>query len=94
VASLNGELIREHFGLPGFPAVRSRAWLGWFLADCGAFSEGMAYTLAGRVPDALLLLAQVMEQARTELSTAIELYRSMEMTFWLLQAEAALVRVL
>jgi tetratricopeptide (TPR) repeat protein len=33
------------------------------------------------------------EQARAALSTAIELYRPMEMTFWLLQAEAALVRV-
>jgi tetratricopeptide (TPR) repeat protein len=30
------------------------------------------------------------EQARTALSTAIELYRAMEMTFWLPQAEAAL----
>jgi tetratricopeptide (TPR) repeat protein len=33
------------------------------------------------------------EQARTELSTAIELYRDMDMTFWLPQAEAALVQV-
>jgi class 3 adenylate cyclase/tetratricopeptide (TPR) repeat protein len=33
------------------------------------------------------------EQARAELSTAIELYRSMEMTFWLPQAEAALAQV-
>ena len=32
------------------------------------------------------------EQARTELSTAIELYRDMDMTFWLPQAEAALAR--
>jgi tetratricopeptide (TPR) repeat protein len=30
------------------------------------------------------------EQARAELSAAIELYRAMEMTFWLLQAEAIL----
>jgi tetratricopeptide (TPR) repeat protein len=30
------------------------------------------------------------EQARAELSTAIELYRAMEMTFWLPQAEAIL----
>jgi tetratricopeptide (TPR) repeat protein len=30
------------------------------------------------------------EPARAELTTAIELYRSMAMTFWLLQAEAAL----
>jgi tetratricopeptide (TPR) repeat protein len=32
-------------------------------------------------------------EARTELSTAIELYRAMEMTFWLPQAEAALAKV-
>jgi uncharacterized protein HemY len=34
------------------------------------------------------------EQARTELSTAIELYRAMEMTFWLMQTEATLAQVL
>jgi len=33
------------------------------------------------------------EPARTELSTAIERYRTMEMTFWLLQTEAALAQV-
>jgi hypothetical protein len=33
------------------------------------------------------------EQARAELSTAIEMYRVMEMTFWLPQAEAALAQV-
>jgi class 3 adenylate cyclase/tetratricopeptide (TPR) repeat protein len=33
------------------------------------------------------------EQARAELSAAIELYRVMEMTFWLPQAEAALAEV-
>jgi tetratricopeptide (TPR) repeat protein len=32
------------------------------------------------------------EQARTELSTATELYRAMDMTFWLSQAEAALAQ--
>ena len=32
------------------------------------------------------------EQARAELSTAIELYRAMDMTFWLPQAEAALAQ--
>jgi tetratricopeptide (TPR) repeat protein len=30
------------------------------------------------------------EQARTELSTAIEMYRAMDMTFWLPRTEAAL----
>jgi tetratricopeptide (TPR) repeat protein len=33
------------------------------------------------------------EQARAELSTAIEMYQAMEMTFWLPQAEAALAQV-
>jgi tetratricopeptide (TPR) repeat protein len=33
------------------------------------------------------------EQARAELATAIELYRSMDMTFWLPEAEAALAQV-
>jgi hypothetical protein len=32
-------------------------------------------------------------QARAELSAAIELYRAMDMTFWLPQAEAALAQV-
>jgi tetratricopeptide (TPR) repeat protein len=33
------------------------------------------------------------EQARAELDTAIDLYRAMNMTFWLPQAEAALAQV-
>ncbi len=33
------------------------------------------------------------EQARTELSMAIEMYRAMEMTFWLPQTEVALAQV-
>jgi tetratricopeptide (TPR) repeat protein len=33
------------------------------------------------------------EQARSQLSTAAELYRAMEMTFWLPEAEAALAQV-
>jgi len=33
------------------------------------------------------------EQARTELSTAIELYRAMDMTFWLPQTEAVMAQV-
>jgi hypothetical protein len=32
-------------------------------------------------------------EARAELATAIDLYRTMEMTFWLPQAEAALAQV-
>jgi hypothetical protein len=33
------------------------------------------------------------EQACTELSTAIELYQAMEMTFWLPETEAAVAQV-
>jgi hypothetical protein len=33
------------------------------------------------------------EQAHTELTIAIELYRAMDMTFWLPQAEVALAQV-
>ena len=33
------------------------------------------------------------EQARAELSAAIAMYRAMEMTFWLPQAEVALAQV-
>jgi hypothetical protein len=33
------------------------------------------------------------EQARGELSSAIEMYRTMAMTFWLPQAEAVLAQV-
>src|SRR5439155_451530 len=40
VASLTGELMREHFGMTGLPAVMSRTWLVWCLAELGAFAEG------------------------------------------------------
>jgi hypothetical protein len=33
------------------------------------------------------------EQARSALTTAIEMYRSMDMAFWLPQTEAALAQV-
>jgi tetratricopeptide (TPR) repeat protein len=42
---------------------------------------GTLYAKAGRA-----------DQARTELAAAIKLYRAMDMTFWLPQAEAALVQ--
>jgi tetratricopeptide (TPR) repeat protein len=52
-------------------------------------SLGEAYLLAGRLEEAQALA----EQARAELSTAIEMYTSMEMTFWLPQTEATLAQV-
>ena len=51
-------------------------------AHCHA-SLGTLYATTGR-----------WEQARTELSVAIELYRAMEMTFWLPQTEATLAQAL
>ena len=39
------------------------------------------------------MLAGRLEEAHTELSTAVDLYRAMEMTLWLPQAEAALAEV-
>jgi tetratricopeptide (TPR) repeat protein len=41
----------------------------------------------------LYVAAGQREQARSELSTAIELYRTLEMTFWLPQTEATLAQV-
>jgi tetratricopeptide (TPR) repeat protein len=41
----------------------------------------------------LYLKTQRQDQARTVLTTAIALYRTMEMTFWLPQAETALAQV-
>ena len=52
------------------------------LAAHGHLDLGLWYTEAGQ-----------WAQARTELSTAIEMYRAMAMTFWLPQAEAALAQV-
>jgi hypothetical protein len=46
------------------------------------FSLGTLYTKIGRG-----------QQARADLTAAIKLYRSMEMTFWLFQAEAVVAMV-
>jgi tetratricopeptide (TPR) repeat protein len=42
VASLEGDLIRERFGMTGLPSVLSRAYLSWSLAELGVFAEGTA----------------------------------------------------
>jgi class 3 adenylate cyclase/tetratricopeptide (TPR) repeat protein len=42
VAVLEGDLIRNYFGLTALPAVLSRAYLAWCLAELGAFAEGIA----------------------------------------------------
>jgi class 3 adenylate cyclase len=42
LASLQGDLEREHFGMAGLPSVFARAWLGWCLAELGDSPEGVA----------------------------------------------------
>ena len=42
VRALKGELRRERFGLHGFPAAISRAYLSWALAERGDFEEAIA----------------------------------------------------
>jgi hypothetical protein len=45
------------------------------------------------VLDQVIALLRQREQAHADLSTAIEMYTSMDMTFWLPQTEAALAQV-
>jgi tetratricopeptide (TPR) repeat protein len=40
IERLGEELLRQHFGIVDFPAIHSRVWLVWSLAEVGAFSEG------------------------------------------------------
>ncbi len=42
IETLTGDLLREHFGIAGFPSVYSRAWVAWSLAELGEFAEGIA----------------------------------------------------
>jgi class 3 adenylate cyclase/tetratricopeptide (TPR) repeat protein len=42
VVSLEGDRLRERFGMTGLPSVLSRAYLGWSLAELGAFAEAIA----------------------------------------------------
>src|SRR5205823_4713491 len=43
VTSLDDDRLRERFGLPGFPAVLSRSWLAWSLAEVGELGEGLTH---------------------------------------------------
>ncbi len=45
--SLAGPRVRERFGLAGLPAVLSRGYLAWYLAELGEFSEAMAWAEEG-----------------------------------------------
>ena len=42
VASLQGDLVHEPFGMAAFPSVWARSWLAWSLAERGEFAEGVA----------------------------------------------------
>jgi tetratricopeptide (TPR) repeat protein len=42
VASLEGDLIHERFGMTGLPSVLSRVYLSYSLAELGVFAEGTA----------------------------------------------------
>jgi tetratricopeptide (TPR) repeat protein len=41
VELLRGDLAREHFGLAALPAVYSRTWIAWSLAELGEFREAI-----------------------------------------------------
>jgi class 3 adenylate cyclase/tetratricopeptide (TPR) repeat protein len=41
VALLEGDLVRERFGVAGYPAAMSRTYLAWALAEQGAFDDGL-----------------------------------------------------
>jgi tetratricopeptide (TPR) repeat protein len=54
VASLEGTLPQERFGLPNLPAVLSRSWLAGCYADLGMFAEGRAFGEEGlRIAEAV-----------------------------------------
>jgi tetratricopeptide (TPR) repeat protein len=55
VEALKGDLVRERFDTLYLPAVSSRAWLGWCLAEVGAFAEGIA------ISDAAVQEAEVVD---------------------------------
>lgn len=77
--SLDMELAEAHYRQA--LALADELGMRPLLARCH-YGLGILYTQIGRP-----------EQARAELSVAIELYRTMEMTFWLPQAEATLAQM-
>jgi class 3 adenylate cyclase/tetratricopeptide (TPR) repeat protein len=53
VASLEGGLRHERFGLPSLPSVFSRTWLAWCHAELGEFAEGILHAVeAARIAEA------------------------------------------
>jgi tetratricopeptide (TPR) repeat protein len=54
VTLLEGQLVRERFGLPYLPSVFSRTWLAWCLAELGSFAEAIAHGVkAVRIAEAV-----------------------------------------
>jgi class 3 adenylate cyclase/tetratricopeptide (TPR) repeat protein len=54
VTFLEGQLVRERFGLPYLPSVFSRTWLAWCLAELGSFAEAIAHGVkAVRIAEAV-----------------------------------------
>jgi len=42
IKSLNGDLVRERFGMTGVPAVLSRSWAAMCFAELGEFNEAIS----------------------------------------------------
>jgi len=42
IASLQGDLVHQHFGMAALPSVWSRSWLAWSLAERGEFADGVS----------------------------------------------------
>jgi class 3 adenylate cyclase/tetratricopeptide (TPR) repeat protein len=54
VTFLEGQMVRERFGLPYLPSVFSRTWLAWCLAELGSFAEAIAHGVkAVRIAEAI-----------------------------------------
>ena len=57
VDSIQGELVRERFGMAAFPSAWARSWLAWTLAELGDFDE------ASRVADEATAIAAAGDHA-------------------------------
>jgi tetratricopeptide (TPR) repeat protein len=96
-----GERGHEAFALCQLGAVHAQADQPEVAQSAARYREALAEALGMRPLQAhchhglgtLYARSGQREQARTELSTAIDLYRAMAMTFWLPQAEVALAQV-
>jgi class 3 adenylate cyclase/tetratricopeptide (TPR) repeat protein len=67
IETLGGSLVRERLGHIALPAVQSRAWLAWCLAERGEFPEALAH---GREA---LRLAEVVGHALSEVTAVFVL---------------------